>query len=84
MEGSKDAAAYTFVYTEEPVETEIGTLTLGDLQVEGWFLEPGKPLVGHSTVCTPECTDRWPEGGITAISVFHHMHYRGRNARVQI
>ncbi|KAK5045579.1 hypothetical protein LTR84_009197 [Exophiala bonariae] len=84
IEGAKDNSAYTFLYTEDPVETEIGTLTLGDLQVEGWFLEPGKPLVAHSTVCTPECTDRWPAEGITAVSVFHHMHYRGRNARVQI
>jgi hypothetical protein len=84
IEGAKDTAAYTFLYTEDPVATEIGTLTLGDLQVEGWFLEPGKPLVAHSTICTPECTDRWPSEGITAVSVFHHMHYRGRNARVQI
>lgn len=84
IEGAKDTAAYTFLYTDDPVDTEIGTLTLGDLQVEGWFLEPGKPLVAHSTICTPECTDRWPSDGITAVSVFHHMHYRGRNARVQI
>ncbi|KAF2785661.1 iron reductase domain protein [Melanomma pulvis-pyrius CBS 109.77] len=84
IEGEKDTAAYTFLYTNDPVDTEIGTLTLGDLQVQGWFLEPGKPLVAHSTICTPECTDRWPSGGITAVSVFHHMHYRGRNTRVQI
>lgn len=84
LEGEKDAAAYTFLYTEDAVETEIGTLTLGDLQVEGWFLEPGKSIVSHSTICTPECTDRWPKEGITAVSVFHHMHYRGRNAKVQI
>ena len=84
VEGEKDEASYTFLYTEEPVENEIGTLTLGDLQVSGWFLEPGQDLVAHSTVCTPECTDRWPEEGITAFSVFHHMHFRGRNARVQI
>ncbi|KAK5084858.1 hypothetical protein LTR70_007753 [Exophiala xenobiotica] len=84
LEGVKDTASYTFIYTDKPVDTEIGTLTLGDLQVEGWFLEPGKLLVAHSTVCTPECTDRWPSDGITAVSVFHHMHYRGRNARVQI
>lgn len=84
LEGEKDTASYTFLYTDEPVETEIGTLTLGDLQVNGWFLEPGQDLVAHSTVCTPECTDRWPSEGITAFSVFHHMHFRGRNARVQI
>lgn len=84
LEGEKDAASYTFLYTEEPVKTEIGSLTLGDLQVNGWFLEPGKELVSHSTVCTPECTERWPAEGITAVSVFHHMHYRGRNTRVQI
>lgn len=84
IEGEKDTASYTFLYTDEPVETEIGTLTLGDLQVSGWFLEPGQELVAHSTVCTPECTERWPSEGITAFSVFHHMHYRGRNARVQI
>ncbi|KAK5947472.1 hypothetical protein PMZ80_001622 [Knufia obscura] len=84
LEGVKDTASYTFLYTDQPVATEIGTLTLGDIQVEGWFLEPGKELVAHSTVCTPECTDRWPSDGITAVSVFHHMHYRGRNARVQI
>lgn len=84
IEGEKDTASYTFLYTDEPVETEIGTLTLGDLQVSGWFLEPGQELVAHSTVCTPECTDQWPEEGITAFSVFHHMHYRGRNTRVQI
>lgn len=84
IEGSKDKASYTFFYTDEPVQTEIGTLTLGDLQVNGWFLEPGQELVAHSTVCTPECTDRWPSEGITAFSVFHHMHYRGRNARVQV
>ncbi|ETN38994.1 uncharacterized protein HMPREF1541_07036 [Cyphellophora europaea CBS 101466] len=84
LEGETDAAAYTFLYTEDPVETEIGTLTLGDLQVTGWFLEPGKEIVPHSTVCTPECTDRWPSEGITAVSVFHHMHYRGVNAQVQI
>lgn len=73
LEGQKDEASYTFLYTDQPVETEVGTLTLGDLQVEGWFLEPGKELVSHSTVCTPECTKRWPAEGITAISVFHHM-----------
>lgn len=84
LEGVKDAASYTFLWNDKPVDTEIGTLTLGDLQVDGWFLEPGKPLVKHSTVCTPECTDRWPADGITAVSVFHHMHYRGRNAQVQI
>ena len=84
IEGEKDTASFTFLYTDEPVETEIGTLTLGDLQVSGWFLEPGQELVAHSTVCTPECTERWPSEGITAFSVFHHMHYRGRNARVQI
>ena len=84
IEGTKDIAAYDLVYTEKPVDVEIGSLTLGDLQVAGWFLEPGKELVAHSTVCTPECTGKWPKEGITAISVFHHMHYRGRNARVQI
>jgi hypothetical protein len=84
LEGKKDTATYDLIYTEKPVDVEIGSLTLGDLQVEGWFLEPGKELVAHSTTCTPECTGRWPKEGITAISVFHHMHYRGRNARVQI
>lgn len=85
IEGQKDTTSYTFLWNDKPVHTEIGTLTLGDLQVEGWFLEPGKNLVKHSTVCTPECTDRWPSSdGITAVSVFHHMHYRGRNAEVQI
>jgi hypothetical protein len=84
LEGETDAATFTFLYSDEPVETEIGTLTLGDLQVSGWFLEPGKDLVAHSTVCTPECTNQWPSEGITAFSVFHHMHYRGRNTRVQI
>lgn len=84
VKGVKDAASYEFVYTDKPVDTEIGTLTLGDLQVEGWYLPPGKELVAHSTTCTPECTDRWPSDGITAFSVFHHMHYRGRNAKVQI
>lgn len=82
--GETDTASYTLLYDDKPVDTEIGTLTLGDLQVEGWYLEPGKPLVAHSTICTPECTDRWPADGITAVSVFHHMHYRGRNAQVQI
>ena len=82
--GQKDAASYNLLYSGHRVETEVGTLTLGDLQVEGWFLEPGKDLVSHSTVCTPECTHKWPAEGITATSVFHHMHYRGRNARVQI
>ena len=84
LEGQKDTASYTFLWNDKPVDTEIGTLTLGDLQVQGWFLEPGQPLVKHSTVCTPECTDRWPSDGITAVSVFHHMHYRGRIAEVQI
>jgi len=84
LEGKSDRATYDLIYTERPVDVEIGSLTLGDLQVEGWFLEPGKELVAHSTTCTPECTGRWPKEGITAISVFHHMHYRGRNARVQI
>ena len=83
-EGERASASYTFLWTDEPVETEIGTLTLGDLQVEGWFLEPGKESVKHSTVCTPECTSEWPSEGITAVAVFHHMHYRGRNAQVQI
>lgn len=82
--GEKDTASYTLLYDDKPVNTEVGTLTLGDLQVEGWALEPGKQLVAHSTICTPECTDRWPANGITAVSVFHHMHYRGRNTRVQI
>ena len=63
--GAQDNASYEFLYTEEPVATPVGTLTLGDLQVEGWFLEPGKPLVSQYTVCTPECTERWPSGGIT-------------------
>ncbi|KAK0302606.1 hypothetical protein LTR82_017817 [Friedmanniomyces endolithicus] len=82
--GQTDAASYTFLWTNQQVGVEIGTLTLGDMQVSGWFLEPGKPIVSHSTICTPECTERWPAEGITAVSVFHHMHYRGRNARVQI
>jgi hypothetical protein len=76
LEGEKDSAAYTFLYTDQPVENEVGSLTLGDLEVSGWFLEPGQDLVSHSTVCTPECTGRWPAEGITAISVFHHMHFR--------
>ena len=84
VEGETDEASYTFLYNDEQVDTEIGTLTLGAMQVEGWFLEPGQDLVAHSTVCTPECTDQWPEEGITAFSVFHHMHFRGRNTRVQI
>lgn len=61
--GQTDNATYDFVYTDQQVQTEVGTLTLGDLQVEGWFLEPGKELVSHSTVCTPECTDNWPAEG---------------------
>ncbi|KAF2759067.1 PHM/PNGase F [Pseudovirgaria hyperparasitica] len=77
-------AAYTFLYNDDQVDTEIGTLTLGDYQVEGWTLEPGQPLVPHSTVCTPECTSRWPSAGITAVSVFFHMHQRGVNQHVQI
>lgn len=84
IEGSKDKAAYNLKWTDQKVENEIGTLTLGDLQVQGWFIEPGKELAPHSTVCTPECTGRWPSEGITAVSVFHHMHFRGRNTRVQI
>ncbi|KAK3627544.1 hypothetical protein LTR56_019128 [Elasticomyces elasticus] len=82
--GEKDAASYTFIYTDQQVDTEIGTLTLGDLQVNGWFMDPGKELVAKTTICTPECTGKWPAEGITAVSVFHHMHFRGRNARVQI
>ncbi|OQO04792.1 hypothetical protein B0A48_09716 [Cryoendolithus antarcticus] len=84
LAGQKASTNYTFLYTDQQVGTEIGTLTLGDMQVSGWFMNPGKPLVAHSTICTPECTERWPSEGITAVSVFHHMHYRGRNARVQI
>ena len=84
LEGEKDEARYTFLYTDEQVETEIGTLTLGDVQVNGWFLEPGQELSARQTVCTPECTENWPSEGITAFSVFHHMHQRGRNTRVQI
>ena len=84
VEGSKDKAKYTILYNDEPVDTEIGTLTLGNVQVNGWTLEPGKELVSRSTVCTPECTKKWPKEGITAFSVFHHMHYRGRHSRVQI
>lgn len=84
LQGEKSSAGYTFVYNDKKVDTEIGSLTLGDLQVKGWTLEPGKKLVSHSTVCTPECTKNWPKEGITAVSVFHHMHLRGRNARVQI
>lgn len=84
VEGERDAASYTFLYDDKPVEMEVGTLTLGDLEVRGWFLEPGKEITARSTVCTPECTNRWPSEGITAFSVFHHMHFRGRNTRVQI
>jgi hypothetical protein len=84
LEGVKDKAAYNFLYTDQKVENEVGTLTLGDLQVNGWFLEPGKEIVPHYTVCTPECTGKWPSEGVTAVSIFHHMHFRGRNARVQI
>jgi len=82
--GEKDSASYTFVYNNATVPHEVGSLTLGDLQVSGWYIEPGKRLAAHSTVCTPQCTDNWPAGGITAVSVFHHMHFRGRRARVQI
>ncbi|KAK3622612.1 hypothetical protein LTR56_022077 [Elasticomyces elasticus] len=82
--GETDAASYKFIYTDEQVGTEIGTLTLGNMQVNGWFMEPGKELVPVTTICTPECTDKWPAEGITAVSVFHHMHFRGRNMRVQI
>ncbi|KAM0720651.1 hypothetical protein Q7P37_004788 [Cladosporium fusiforme] len=84
IEGHKESAGYTLLYDDKQVDTEIGTLTLGDLQVTGWFLEPGQELTSRSTVCTPECTEHWPSEGITAISVFHHMHFRGRNTRVQI
>lgn len=84
VEDEKSAAGYTFAYSDKQVDTEIGSLTLGDIQVIGWTLEPGKKLVAHSTWCTPECTKRWPSEGITAVSVFHHMHLRGRNARVQL
>jgi hypothetical protein len=84
LEGETWSASYEFIWTDQEVETEVGTLTLGDLQVDGWFLEPGQPIVRHSTVCTPECTENWPEGGLTAVAVFHHMHFRGRNAEVQI
>jgi hypothetical protein len=84
LEGVRDEASYTFLWTDEQVETEIGTLTLGDIQVEGWSLEPGKELVSHSTVCTPNCTSNWPSEGITAVAVFHHMHARGVNTQVQI
>ena len=84
LDGEKDSASYTFSWSDKPVDTEVGTLTLGDLQTDGWFLEPGQPLVKHSTVCTPECTDNWPDEGITAVAVFHHMHFRGVNAEVQI
>lgn len=84
LEDEKDSSGYTFLYNDKQVETEIGTLTLGDLQVTGWSLEPGKEIVARTTVCTPECTKRWPSDGITAFSVFFHMHQRGRNQRVQI
>lgn len=84
LEGEKDATSYTFLWTDEPPDTEVASLTLGDLQVDGWFLEPGQESVKRTTVCTPECTDRWPSEGVTAVSVFHHMHKRGRSAQVQI
>ncbi|CAG9997271.1 unnamed protein product [Clonostachys byssicola] len=83
IDGQKDAASFSFIYTDQPVKTEVGSLTLGDVG-NRFTLEPGKELVAVSRVCTPECTGNWPEEGITAFSVFHHMHYRGRNARVQI
>ncbi len=84
LEGQTDSSGYTFLYNDQPVETEIGTLTLGDIEVTGWTLEPGRDLVSRSSVCVPECTERWPAEGITAFSVFFHMHQRGRNLRVQI
>ena len=84
IEGETDSSGYTFVYDDKQVETEIGTLTLGDIQVTGWYLEPGKEIVSRSTVCTPECTKNWPSDGITAFSIFFHMHARGVNQRVQI
>lgn len=84
LEDEKDSSGYTFLYNDKQVETEIGSLTLGDIQVTGWSLEPGKDIVARTTVCTPECTKRWPSDGITAFAVFFHMHARGRNQRVQI
>lgn len=84
VNGEKDSSGYTFFYTDQQVDTEIGTLTLGDVQVTGWSLEPGKDIVARTTICTPECTKLWPSDGITAFSVFFHMHQRGRNQRVQI
>ncbi|VUC20327.1 unnamed protein product [Clonostachys rosea] len=83
IDGEKSAATFGLIYTDEPVETEVGTLTLGNVG-NNFSLEPGKKSVPVTTVCTPECTENWPEEGLTAFSVFHHMHYRGRNARVQI
>ena len=84
LKGETDNGSFTFLYTEEQVEHEIGTLTLGDLQVAAWTLEPGHELISHSSVCTAECTENWPKEGITVFSVFHHMHFRGKRARVQI
>lgn len=86
LRDEESSIEYTFLYNNNEVTTEIGTLTLGDLQVGGstWSLEPSMDLVSHTTVCTPECTKRWPSGGITAISVFHHMHRHGRSARIQV
>ncbi|KAJ4148154.1 hypothetical protein LMH87_002636 [Akanthomyces muscarius] len=84
LEGEKGSAEFTFTYNDKQVDTEVGTMTLGDLQLSGLTLEPGKKVVSHSTVCSPECTKKWPAEGLTAIAVVHHMHFRGRNTRVQI
>ncbi|SMR62701.1 unnamed protein product [Zymoseptoria tritici ST99CH_3D1] len=84
IDGVKDTTGYSFSWTDQQVETEIGSLTTGALQGDGWFLDPGKELVTISRVCTPDCTRNWPEEGITAVAVFHHMHFRGVNTWVQI
>jgi hypothetical protein len=84
LEGQKGAPGYKLLYSDEPVENEIGSLTLGQAQVTGWELEPGKKLVSRTNVCTPDCTKDWPSDGITAVSVFFHMHKHGVNAQVQI
>eukprot|EP00163_Fabomonas_tropica_P020690 TRINITY_DN36597_c0_g1_i1.p1 TRINITY_DN36597_c0_g1~~TRINITY_DN36597_c0_g1_i1.p1 ORF type:complete len:591 (-),score=114.94 TRINITY_DN36597_c0_g1_i1:122-1894(-) len=75
-------SGFILKYQDELRQYEIGTLTLGAINLK---LAPGKPAVAVQNECVSACTKKYiPDSGINILSNAFHMHTLGRRSWTEV
>ncbi|XP_071155959.1 tyramine beta-hydroxylase-like [Mytilus edulis] len=80
-DGMTDASGMTIFYTHVLRQYDAGIMIVGQYWID---LQPKKKRVVVTGECSPECSDKLIEDEIYITSGYNHMHYLGRQERIEL